>query len=270
MCGGKNRLCYVMATGGVYYKGTVVSVKPAPLPSAAQRELEAYDPWEAVRVEWDASRGHAVGECENVSPWELQLDPEDAARIAEDERRQQEAAARAARADTARLGTKAFPRHGPCWICATIQCSLYALASSIMQSILDTSVAVAAAGAAKGRIGWRLGATRATRSGSPRATPRSPLAAASGAPPARSALLGGKLRSLIAAPQSCQRCGQGTICRHPSEKVIHVWLPQEANSAVASLQVMSPVPSKLMLLCPTCLVNDSSDSHRTCWTACSR
>ena len=44
------------AAGGVYYKGFVNTVKPAPLPSmSAPETIAAYDPWESVRVEWDVT-----------------------------------------------------------------------------------------------------------------------------------------------------------------------------------------------------------------------
>ena len=54
---------------------------PRPESDAPEPEQAAYDPWEAIKVEWDASRGHAAGECEDVSPWEIERDPEDEAVI---------------------------------------------------------------------------------------------------------------------------------------------------------------------------------------------
>ena len=68
----------------MYYRGTISAVTPRPVPEAPLSEQEAYDPWEAISVVWDASRGHAAGECENVSPWEIERDPEDEALIEED------------------------------------------------------------------------------------------------------------------------------------------------------------------------------------------
>lgn len=44
------------SAGGVYYKGFVNTVKPAPLPNMSTPEtVAAYDPWESVRVEWDVT-----------------------------------------------------------------------------------------------------------------------------------------------------------------------------------------------------------------------
>lgn len=68
----------------MYYGGTVVGVAPRPPPEAPENEQSTYDPWEAIKVEWDASRSHAAGECEKVSPWEIERDPEDEALIEED------------------------------------------------------------------------------------------------------------------------------------------------------------------------------------------
>ena len=69
---------------GVYYRGTIAGVTPRPEADAPETEHAAYDPWEAIKVEWDASRGHAAGECEDVSPWEIERDPEDEAVIESD------------------------------------------------------------------------------------------------------------------------------------------------------------------------------------------
>lgn len=63
-----------------------MSVKSQPAPEAPIEDQLAYDPWEAIQVEWDASRGHAPGECENLSPWEIERDPEDEAQIAADKK----------------------------------------------------------------------------------------------------------------------------------------------------------------------------------------
>jgi hypothetical protein len=42
--------------GGVYYKGFVNTVRPAPVPGVSTpEEVAAYDPWESVRVEWDVT-----------------------------------------------------------------------------------------------------------------------------------------------------------------------------------------------------------------------
>ena len=68
----------------MYYKGTIAKVAPRPTPDAPEEAQEAYDPWEAIQVEWDASRGHAAGECENVCPWEIERDPEDEEQIEQD------------------------------------------------------------------------------------------------------------------------------------------------------------------------------------------
>ena len=81
-------------TAGFYYYGTVVAVAPRPPPDHIESEAADYDPWEAIKVAWDASRGHTAGQCEHVSPWEIERDPDDAALIEED-RAEQEADAAA-------------------------------------------------------------------------------------------------------------------------------------------------------------------------------
>ena len=46
----------VHPAGGVYYKGFVNTVRPAPVPGVSTpEEVAAYDPWESVRVEWDVT-----------------------------------------------------------------------------------------------------------------------------------------------------------------------------------------------------------------------
>lgn len=77
----------------MYYKGTVAKTLPRPEPDAPQEAQDVYDPWEAIQVEWDASRGHAAGECENVNPWEIERDPEDEEQIEQDRLAQEAKAA---------------------------------------------------------------------------------------------------------------------------------------------------------------------------------
>lgn len=94
--GGTEAMAWCAA--GVYYKGVVISVRGPPPLTAPLEEREAYDPWESVRVEWDASKGHAEGEVEDVSPWEIERDPEhEAAEAAAAAAAAAEAAAEAAR-----------------------------------------------------------------------------------------------------------------------------------------------------------------------------
>jgi hypothetical protein len=86
-------------TGGVWYKGgidDVVVLQPGP--EASLQDKITYDPWETVLVMWDAGGKH-VGEAtvERVSPWEIEIDPEEERRRADDARRQQQAAQRAQR-----------------------------------------------------------------------------------------------------------------------------------------------------------------------------
>ncbi|KAL4423903.1 hypothetical protein ABPG75_001204 [Micractinium tetrahymenae] len=83
-------------TGGVWYKGTVVDLKQAqPGKEAPLEEKERYDPWESLVVHWDRA---LPDENETVSPWELEIDPDEERRRAEEARRQVQAAARAQRA----------------------------------------------------------------------------------------------------------------------------------------------------------------------------
>ncbi|KAK9803241.1 hypothetical protein WJX73_008882 [Symbiochloris irregularis] len=88
--------------GGTYYKGTVVNVRQQQPPYHSPMEVkEAYDPWEALEVEWDVGGGHAAAhgnDCERISPWELESDPDEDARREEEKKKEAEASARAARA----------------------------------------------------------------------------------------------------------------------------------------------------------------------------
>lgn len=85
-------------TGGQWYKGSVVELTaPQPKSWAPPAEKEAYDPWESVIVRWD--KGYKTSEdTERVSPWEIEIDPEEERRRAEEAKRQQQAALRAQRA----------------------------------------------------------------------------------------------------------------------------------------------------------------------------
>lgn len=60
------------AVGGVYYKGSVTSVREQ-MPSGGMGLLSkgTYDPWEALEVEWDVG-GDAEG-MDRVSPWEIEV-----------------------------------------------------------------------------------------------------------------------------------------------------------------------------------------------------
>lgn len=82
-------------TGGVWYKGTVEGLTEiAPNHDAPLDEKKMYDPWESVLVLWEKS---SDGVLERVSPWEIEIDPEEERRRAEEARRQQQAAQRAQR-----------------------------------------------------------------------------------------------------------------------------------------------------------------------------
>ncbi len=90
-----------MHAGGQYYKGEVVNVRQKqPSHGASLAEREAYDPWEALDVEWEMGGALEAeeGGCLRVSPWEIEGDPETEAQLAEEFRKQEEASARAARA----------------------------------------------------------------------------------------------------------------------------------------------------------------------------
>lgn len=71
-----------------------------PGPGASLAEHEAYDPWEALDVEWEMGGALEAeeGGCLRVSPWEIEGDPETEARRLEELRKQEEASARTARA----------------------------------------------------------------------------------------------------------------------------------------------------------------------------
>ena len=58
----------------MYYKGTVTSVRQQ-MPSGGidLAGRGAYDPWEALEVEWDVG-GDAEG-MDRVSPWEIEVSP---------------------------------------------------------------------------------------------------------------------------------------------------------------------------------------------------
>lgn len=92
----------LLLPGGTYYKGTVVNVRQQQPPYHSPMEVkEAYDPWEALEVEWDVGGGHAAAhgnDCERISPWELESDPDEDARREEEKKKEAEASARAARA----------------------------------------------------------------------------------------------------------------------------------------------------------------------------
>ena len=73
---------------GIYYKGTISSVKQ-PV------QGEAYDPWESLTVEWDNDHS---GASMKVSPWEIEVDPEEQKKLEETRMRQIESRSRQARA----------------------------------------------------------------------------------------------------------------------------------------------------------------------------
>eukprot|EP00884_Botryococcus_braunii_P022264 jgi/Botrbrau1/8721/Bobra.0311s0031.1 len=95
-------------TGGTYYKGIVSRVlKQQPGEDAPAQVKEAYDPWEAIEVVWDVAKlDH--NDCEFVSPWELERDPDIEEKEIAEKRKAGEAAARARRAarGDARLKTE--------------------------------------------------------------------------------------------------------------------------------------------------------------------
>lgn len=70
-----------------YYKGTISGVKQAVLG-------EAYDPWESLTVEWDNDN---TGASMKVSPWEIEVDPEEQRKMEEARNRQPDARARQTR-----------------------------------------------------------------------------------------------------------------------------------------------------------------------------
>ena len=41
--------------GGIYYKGSLLSVRAPPPAGAALQEHARFDPWESIVVEWDAA-----------------------------------------------------------------------------------------------------------------------------------------------------------------------------------------------------------------------
>ena len=47
--------------GGVYYKGSIVKLQSPPDSNASQEDRQAFDPWETITVQWDASKGHDTG-----------------------------------------------------------------------------------------------------------------------------------------------------------------------------------------------------------------
>lgn len=83
--GGKSR---TRGPSGIYYKGTISGVKQ---PVSG----EAYDPWESLTVKWDNDN---TGAAMKVSPWEIEVDPEEQRRLEEARVRQLDARARQARA----------------------------------------------------------------------------------------------------------------------------------------------------------------------------
>ncbi|KAK9824407.1 hypothetical protein WJX72_010057 [[Myrmecia] bisecta] len=84
--------------GGVYYNGTIRNVMQQQVAAtASQHEREGYDPWESLEVEWDGANEN--DSCERVSPWEVEVDPEEEARREEERKKQEEAAARLSRAE---------------------------------------------------------------------------------------------------------------------------------------------------------------------------
>eukprot|EP00210_Caulerpa_lentillifera_P005494 g5254.t1 len=74
--------------GGGYYKGTISQV-------ATPISEESYDPWESLTVEWD--NDHTGGSMK-VSPWEIEVDPEEQRKLEEAQLRQLENQARYSRA----------------------------------------------------------------------------------------------------------------------------------------------------------------------------
>jgi len=75
--------------GGGYYKGTISAV-------TTRASLgDSYDPWESLTVEWDNDN---TGASMKVSPWEIEVDPEEQRKLEEARQKQLESQARYSRA----------------------------------------------------------------------------------------------------------------------------------------------------------------------------
>ena len=75
---------------GTWKKGTVIQIQ-----ATADREDGPEDPWESVVVEYDTA---PMGETNFISPWMIEIDPEEEMRMSEEAKKIQQAVARAQRA----------------------------------------------------------------------------------------------------------------------------------------------------------------------------
>lgn len=75
---------------GAWKKGTVIQIQ-----ATADREDGPEDPWESVVVEYDTA---PMGETNFLSPWMIEIDPEEEMRMSEEAKKIQQAVARAQRA----------------------------------------------------------------------------------------------------------------------------------------------------------------------------
>lgn len=92
-----------LKSGGTYRRGQVVAVEQT---SAAQdnETRDTVDPWESVTVKWDNTAVFVPIDqpedalMQSLSPWDLEIDPEEEKKRVEEARKHAQAAARAARA----------------------------------------------------------------------------------------------------------------------------------------------------------------------------
>jgi hypothetical protein len=75
---------------GTWKKGTVIQIQ-----ATADREDGPEDPWESVVVEYDTA---PIGETSFISPWVIEIDPEEEMRMSEEAKKIQQAVARSQRA----------------------------------------------------------------------------------------------------------------------------------------------------------------------------
>jgi len=73
-------------------------LREPPGPAVPPPERAAYEPWESVEVAWERT-AKAEASVQRVSPWEMELDPEEQARRDAEATRLQELSAKQARAE---------------------------------------------------------------------------------------------------------------------------------------------------------------------------
>lgn len=83
---------------GYWKKGTVVESLCHRLPQQEQ------DPWESITVEFDST---AIGETSNISPWKLEIDPDEEQRMLQEAHKLEQSVARAQRARSSLRSTDA-------------------------------------------------------------------------------------------------------------------------------------------------------------------